>query len=95
MPEKPPQKIPSKASPGDFVPVTEEELSEDKLVTLLEADGDPFATLKAAAKATTGQLYCWGENHLGNLGTSTGQMCREDGAIACSTTPISVRLEVD
>ncbi len=52
MPEKPPQKIPrSSSAPGDFVQVTEKELSSDKLVTMLEAEGDPFATLQAAGKA--------------------------------------------
>lgn len=52
MPEKPPQKIPrSSSEPKDFVPVTEDELPGESLETLLMADGDPFATLKAAGKA--------------------------------------------
>lgn len=33
-------------------PVKVEEVTEESLVSLLEADGDPFATLTAAAKAT-------------------------------------------
>ncbi len=51
MPEKPPQKTPKPAPPGHFQPVTEDELSDNQLVSLLEAEGDPFATLKAAGKA--------------------------------------------
>jgi len=51
MPEKPPQKIPPRGKAKDFVKVTEEDLDGDQLATLLEAEGDPFATLKAAGKA--------------------------------------------
>jgi len=51
MPQKPPQKIPAKTPAGDFKPVTEAELKDNQLVTILEAEGDPFATLQAAGKA--------------------------------------------
>ena len=46
--------MPKKGDPGarKLKPVTEDELSDDGLVALLDAEGDPFQTLIAAARAT-------------------------------------------
>ena len=51
------------------------------------AQSSPGATDFSCALLATDDVQCWGRNHFGQLGSSTGELC---GGSPCSTVPISV-----